>query len=217
MVTASQADIWFRIGESFEERAIQALKSHHPQLEIVDLRQGLNLIHADHRHDHKGCCPGSVDLHFWLSTHQAQTQAQTIAKALIKAYPEKTSFYQSNLKAFQQELQALDHEIQMILAPLKNRHILVSHPAYAYFCRDYDLKQYAIEVEGKDPAPQQMTKMLNLARQLDIRTIFIQMQYNNKAAKLVAEALGARLVILDPYSEHYFTSLLDIAHAFANE
>lgn len=213
MLAASQADIWFRIGEPFENRAIQALKSHQPKLEVVNLQQGLDLIRDPH---HKGCCPGSVDLHFWLSARQAQIQAETIATTLTKAFPEHTELYKQNLLAFQQELRDLDRDIQTILAPLENRNILVSHPAYAYFCRDYDLKQYSIEVEGKDPTPQQMTKLLNNVRQAHIRSIFIQMQYNNKAAKLVAETLGAKLVILDPYSEYYLTSMREIAQAFAN-
>ena len=42
MVVAGQAKLWFRIGEPFENRAVQALTSHHPDLEIVDLRQGLD-------------------------------------------------------------------------------------------------------------------------------------------------------------------------------
>lgn len=216
MVTAGKADIWFRIGEPFENRAIQALTSHHPNLEIINLQQGLDLISTNQGH-HCSCCPGSVDLHFWLSARQAQIQAKTIAEALSKAYPGHANFYQSNLQAFQQELKDLDEKIQTILAPLENRNILVSHPAYAYFCRDYGLEQYAIEVEGKDPTPQQMTKLLNLARKLNLRSIFIQMQYNNKAAKLVADTLKTRLTVLDPYSEHYLTSMLEIAHAFAKE
>jgi zinc transport system substrate-binding protein len=217
MVTASKADLWFRIGEPFENRAIQALKSHRPTLEVVDLRHGLDLISHDHHHGHGSCCPGAVDLHFWLSARQAQIQAQTIADALGKAFPGFANTYKTNMEAFQQELKDLDAKIQSILEPLRNRNILVSHPAYAYFCRDYDLKQYAIEVEGKDPTPQQMTKLLNTAKQLNIRSIFIQMQYNNKAAKLVADTLGAHLIVLDPYSERYFDSMLEIAHAFAEQ
>jgi zinc transport system substrate-binding protein len=217
MMTVSKATLWFRIGEPFENRAIQALKSHHPNLEIVDLRQGLDLISADQGHVHCGCCHGSEDLHFWLSARQARIQAQTIADALSEAFPGYANFYQTNLQAFQQELKDLDEKIKRILAPLQNRNILVSHPAYAYFCRDYELQQYAIEVEGKDPTPQQMTRLLNLARQLNARAIFIQMQYNNKAAKLVAEALGAHLIVLDPYAEQYISTMLEIAHAFAKQ
>ena len=214
MVTAGQAKLWFRIGEPFENRALQALTSHHPDMVIVDLRQGLDLIQTNSCHS---CCPGSVDLHFWLSARQGQIQAKTIADALIAAYPEKAAFYRENLQIFIKELQELDQKIGTILAPLKNRHILASHPAYAYFCRDYSLEQYSIEVEGKDPSPQQMTKLLNMVRRLGIHTIFIQIHYNNKAAQLVAEAIGANLVILDPYSEQYFTAMLEIAHAFAND
>lgn len=214
MVRASEAKIWFRIGEPFEDRAIQALTSHRPDLKIVDLRQGVDLI--QHGHGHKGCCPGCADLHFWLSARQAQIQVKTIADALIKAFPEHQKLYIENLAILLQELKKLDQTIESILAPMKNRNILVSHPAYAYFCRDYHLKQYSIEVEGKDPTPQQMTRLLNAARELHFSTIFIQMQYNNKAAKLVAETIGAKLVTLDPYSEYYFQSMTEIAHAFAN-
>ncbi len=217
MLTASKGDLWFRIGEPFENRAIQALKSHHPKLEIVDLRQGLDLISTEENSPCCHCCPGAVDLHFWLSPSQAQIQAKTIADALIKTYPAYANFYRTNLEAFQQELKELDGKIRKILDPIHPRHILVSHPAYAYFCRDYSIEQHSIEVEGKDPTPQQMTKLLNLVRKLQLPTVFIQMQYNNKAAKLVAETIGARLIVLDPYSEYYFPTMLEIANAFATQ
>ncbi len=216
MLTACKADIWFRTGEPFENRAIQALKSYHPHLEVVDMRHGLNLITSD-EHNHCKCCPESVDLHFWLSARQSLIQAKTIADALSQAFPARANFYKRNLEIFEQELRDLDLNIQSILAPLKNRNIFVSHPAYAYFCRDYGLNQYAVEIEGKDPTPQQMTRLLHVARQLNTRTIFVQMQYNNKAAKLIADTLKAHLHILDPYSEHYMKSMLEIAYAFANQ
>lgn len=214
MIAAGRAKIWFVIGEPFENRAIQALTSHHPELKIIDLKKGVDLIYAE---GHKGCCPGGVDLHFWLSPRQAQIQAKTIAESLMEAFPKKAPFYQANLQSFLKELQEIDQEISTILNSPQNRSILVSHPAYGYFCRDYHLQQFAIEVEGKDPAPQQMTKLLQKAKQNCIKTIFIQKQYNNKAAILVAEVLNARLVTLDPYSENYFTTLREIAHAFARQ
>ena len=214
ILSASRADIWFRIGEPFEERAAQALKSHRPKLQLIDLKQGLDLIH----HTHKGCCcAGGDDLHFWLSARQAIIQARTIAHVLSQTYPENAQIYQKNLIAFQKELEELDRELGMILSVLKNRDIFVSHPAYAYFCRDYDLKQYSIEMEGKDPTPQQMTRLLNQMRALQVRTIFIQKQYNNKAAKLISETVGAKIKVLNPYSENYMVTMREIAHAFANQ
>ncbi len=217
MLKAGRAELWFCIGEAFEKRAIQALTSHYPSLVIIDLRQGLALIDAEHRHGCKGCCSGGADLHFWLSARQAQIQAQRIAEALSNAYPQHAPFYRDNLATFQRELRELDAELSALLTPLKNRAVLVSHPAYAYFCRDYELEQYSIEMEGKDPTPQQMTRLLQVARKLQVHTIFIQMQYSRKAAELLAHTLHAKLVLLDPYGEDYFRTMREIAHAFANQ
>lgn len=221
MWTASKAIIWFRTGETFETKAVSALTSHNPKLVVVDLGQGVELIH-DHDHDHgsghhHGCSHGCEDLHFWLSPDVGQIQAKTIADALIQALPEHKQMFEANLRSFREELHQLDLKITEILRPLKNRVIVVSHPAYGYFCRDYQLKQYSVEMEGKDPTPKQMTKLLNLLRELHVNTIFVQPQYNHKAANLVAEEVNAKIVELDPYSEHYETTLLEIAHAFADQ
>lgn len=210
MLNASSASLWFRIGEPFEERAIRALKDHNPQLQIVDLREGLDLIGASCK-----CCKAAMDLHFWLSARMAQTQAKTICSALIKSFPQHAQVYQSNLDKFLRELQELDGQITKMLSAIPNRNIFVSHPAYAYFCRDYQLKQYSIEFEGKDPSPQQLLNIMNRAKELKIKTIFIQQQYSSKGARLIADEIGARVKTLDPYSEHYFDSMLGIAHAFA--
>jgi zinc transport system substrate-binding protein len=220
MISASKADMWFQIGESFEARAGRALKSFKPSMEFIDLRQGLDLI-VCHKGD-KGycsCCHGThdsaIDPHFWLSARQAKIQAATIAKALSAHYPDNKKTYESNLQKFITELDALDQELSDILLPLDRKTVMVSHPAYAYFCRDYHLEQLSIEFEGKDPTPHQLTKVLKEARENNIKTIFIQMQYNNKGAKLIAESIGANVVTLDPYSEQYITAMREIASQFA--
>lgn len=219
MLNASHADIWFQIGEGFEPRASRALMSHNSGMQLVDLRKGLDLIydsdcskgHCHHCAAHADC----VDPHFWLSARQAKIQAKTIADALSQRYPQNANLYAQNLKSLTQQLDALDAEITTLLAPLKNRTVMVSHPAYAYFCRDYNLQQLSIEFEGKDPSPQQLTKILTQARKENIKTIFIQMQYNNKGARLIANEIGAKVVTLDPYAEQYFETMRDIARHFA--
>lgn len=215
MMAAGKATAWFVIGESFESRVIPSLKAYHPEMAIIDLRHGVNMINAD---PETGCCcchANSQDLHMWLSARQVEIQVYTIAVALGKLFPEHAELYRKNLEILIQDLKALDGQITALLKPLKNRLILVSHPAYAYFCRDYDLKQMSIEFEGKDPTPQQLTNILNRARQANVKKVYIQIQYNSKGARLFAKELGAEIVMLDPYSEHYFDSMLTIARKFA--
>lgn len=216
MISVSKADIWFKMGESMEARALPALKSHNPNLVVVDLQQGLDLIEG-HCHHGAHYCHESIDLHFWLSPLQAKIQAKTIAEAMIKVYPEKKAVFEDNLQKFLVDLETLHQQITTILSLLKERTILVGHPAFGYFCRDYQLKQLSIEFEGRDPTPKQLTNIIQTAKDLKIRTIFIQEQYSNKGAKLIAEELGAKTVYADPYAENYPEALKKFAEHIAQQ
>lgn len=214
MLAACNADMWFQIGENFEIKAGSAIKSHHPEMQFIDLAKDLSLISDSQcQHHHHS----SYDLHFWLSPQQAKIQAQTIAEALIQKYPEHAAIYLKNLNQFLHEITELNKQIREIIAQSTQRTIMVSHPAYAYFCRDYDFTQLSIEFEGKDPTPKQLTRILQAAQAAKIQTIFIQPQYSNKGATLIASKIGAKLITLDPYSENYFETLLSIAKHFANQ
>lgn len=214
ILTVSRADIWFQLGEAFENKVGTTLKSYHPKMQFVDMRSSLNLIHDEtgcaHCHHNHG-----ADLHIWLSARLAKTQVQTVANALIATYPQHAELYKANLIQFQSELNLLDQEITALLQPVAKRTILVSHPAYAYFCRDYQLDQLSIEFEGKDPTPRQLTNLLQKVRKLEIRRIFTQPQYGNKGALLIAKEIGAEIVSLNPYAEEYMQSMREIAQAFS--
>lgn len=218
MLEASRGDIWFLIGEPFETKASAAITSHNPEMTLIDLRKGVDLISSDPHHKyhvHCTCC-NCEDLHIWLSARQGRIQAKTIADALAARYPSHRAQYMENLSKFQLELEQLDHEITEALKPLKNRVILVSHPAYGYYCRDYQLDMLSIEFEGKDPTPRQLTQVITDAQKNKIQKIFTQMQYSSKGARLIAQQIGAQVVELDPYSEHYFDSMRKITKEIAS-
>lgn len=216
MLRLMEADVWFRIGESFEPRLIEALKAHRPNLQVVDLRQGLDLIWGDHQHT--VCCQhgDGSDLHFWLSPRQLEIQAHTVANQLIAKYPQHEARYRKALEEHLRELKSLDDQLQLELLRIHGKTFLVAHPAYAYFCRDYGLKQLSIEIEGKDPTPQQLTALFRKAKQLHLKTVFTQVQFSPKVADLVSQQLGkgAKVVSLDPYAEDYMQNLRLIARNF---
>jgi zinc transport system substrate-binding protein len=211
MMQAAQATIWFRIGEPFEEKAFHALMATKPSLKTVNLWEGLSLLHGECK-AHKHC---GADLHLWTSPKNGMFQARMIANALIANYPAETTRFQENLNRLLQELVELSQYIEKKTAHLKNRAFVVSHPAYGYLCRDYNLEQVSIEFEGRDPTPKQLTQLLAKVKQVRPKAIFTQPQYSDKAAKLIASTIGAAVVELDPYSEHYITEMQKIADAIA--
>lgn len=214
MIQASKADLWFRLGEPFEEKAVKALQEANPRLDPVDLREGIPLLRDQCTHCR---AKGGEDLHIWLSPRLAKIQAKTIAEALIRHYPAHEELFQKNLSHLLEALDALDRFIHNTLFSLDNRLLMVSHAAYAYFCQDYNLTQLPIEFEGKDPTPRQLTEVLKKARSAKVKAIFTQPEYSDKAARLIAAEIGAKVISVDPYSEDYDRNLRHIAELIARD
>ncbi len=220
VLKVAKADLWFGIGETFESKLLQALQTQNRCLQFVDLRNGVDLIYCDPRssYGHCHCCQkNGADLHIWLSPKQMKAQAIAIAQALQSKYPEHAKLYQKNLDQLLQDLDQLDRELTVLFAQAPSRTFMVAHAAYAYLARDYNLKQIPIEYEGRDPSPRQLTELLQQARQAGVTIIFTQPQYGDKAAKLIAESIGARLVSLDPYNPDYFASMRRIGQAISGK
>ena len=59
--------------------------------------------------------------------------------------------------------------------------------------------------------------MIQQARKDNVQTIFVQQQYSDKGALLIAQSIGAHLTTLDPYAENYFVAMKQIALHFAEK
>lgn len=206
VIAASNAKIWFRIGEGFERTRVTLMKN----AEHVDLQKGIDLLPSCPSCPHAG-----FDTHTWLSPRLLIVQAHLIEKALSRHFPESASLFSSNLIALEKELLDLDTLIQGQLASHETRLILVTHPAFSYFCRDYNFFQMSIEADGKEPSPKYLTNLLFEARKRAIKTIFIEPEHEIKGAIRLASELGAVTVSVDPYKENVIENLKEISSAFA--
>jgi zinc transport system substrate-binding protein len=207
--------LWFRIGEPFEKQVIDLANGLCLALGTVDLRDGIDLLdEPDHHCPH--CGIDHKDRHIWMSPKLAKQQANQIAEALSKRFPESAPFFQANLAALSQELDALDREILEILSPVQDRVILASHPSFGYFCRDYGFEQLSVEHEGKDPRPRQLEHLIEEARAKHAEVAFALPQYNNKGAQMVAQELHLPVRLINPYSSDYPATLRTLAHMIAD-
>jgi zinc transport system substrate-binding protein len=203
-----QAKVWIKLGESFEQKIATTLSDQHKNLIVVDLSKEVHHGCSCHGHDHSHA--ESADLHIWMSPILAKLQANAIAKALTEAFPEHKDVFNQRLHLFQNELDELHAEIKEKLTPYAHKAVLVSHPAFGYFCRDFDLEQISIEVEGKEPRPQDISSVLERAAKASVRLVLIQEQYNNKGALAIASNMNIPTFCTDPYSSNYKQTLLDI-------
>lgn len=143
--------------------------------------------------------------------------AKTIAQELSARYPEKTAEYEANLAQFTRELSDLHTELSDKFSHLTQRRFLVFHPSWGYFASEFGLQQIPIEIQGKEPTTREMVKIIDFARQHDIRVIFVQKQFSKAMAESVAQSIAGSVVSIDPLAEDFMTNLRQIGTIISQE
>ncbi|MGB7977656.1 MAG: zinc ABC transporter substrate-binding protein [Chlamydiales bacterium] len=212
----NRSQVWFRIGEPFETKILPILEKRNGGMTVADLREGIDLIEEKHELGCKHCAMDHLDRHIWLSPKRAIEQARLIERALEKKFPQQSDTFRQNLTQLSIELMALDAEIRDILKSVENRTLLVSHPAFGYFCKDYNFVQLSVEYEGKDPRPKHLEEILKQAVAASAELALALPQYNNKGAQLIAEKLHMPVRLIDPYSADYFETMRKLARLIAD-
>ncbi|MEM8629535.1 MAG: zinc ABC transporter substrate-binding protein [Chlamydiota bacterium] len=205
-----QADIWFRIGDPFEEKILPVLKEANPDLEVYDLRETVPLLytedvccHGEHNHNHL------VDVHTWMSPKLALQQALFMQTILEATY--KNGQFAENAFVLQTCLTKLDAKIRALLEHAPSRAFLTSHPSFAYFCEEYGLQQISLERKGKEPLAKGMQASAEAAERAGVAVALIEPQFSPKSAKIVAKSLDIPVQMVDPCSKNYPESVLRLA------
>lgn len=228
----SGAALYFAVGVPFERAWLDRIRSANPAMKVIPTHEGIDRRHMAGRHDHHGGPDhghdhghghgdghgreeGIPDPHVWLSPPLVRQQARNILTALIDAAPAHRDAFEKNHAAFAAELTDLDRRIRDILAPVKNRRFMVFHPSWGYFAETYGLEQIPAEIEGKSPKPADLQRLIDLAREHHIRVIFVQPQFSEQSARIIANAVGGRVAVADPLAADWSDNLLEVARRFA--
>jgi zinc transport system substrate-binding protein len=214
------ADIYFRIGVPFENGFINKLPDIAPRTRVVETRDGIPLRDMEgHIHDF---APGGhashgmgKDPHIWMSPRLVRKQAATMARILEEHLPAHAGQIQKNYAAFARDLDELDDSLSRILAPLKGRNLFVFHPAFGYFTDAYSLRQIPVETMGKSPRGKELAEIIRLARQENVRIIFVQPQFDRNTAETIATAIQGAVVSIDPLAEDYLNNMTLLAETIA--
>ncbi len=211
MKQVQEAEIYYMVGSGieFELTWMAKLTAMNPQMEVVNTSQGIELLPNTEEYE-------GNDPHVWVSPKNAKIMVENIYTNLIEIDPENKDYYQKNRDEYFKKLDELDKNTTKILSDQNNTKIMVYHPSWAYFCRDYDLKQIPIESQGKEPTPQGIARLVDQARRDNIRVIFVSPQYSSTNAQVIAREIGGRVVFVDPLSNNYMQNMKKVAESFAN-
>lgn len=207
--------VWFRIGYigfeySWQEKIIQANKN----MKVVDLSEGLDLIadgveqHGDHVH------MNGVDPHIWLSPVLVKKMAKKILDTLTALEPDKAPEFKANYLSFVKEIDELNITLKNQLKDFQGRKIIVFHPSLSYYARDYGLDQFSLESGGKEPTPQHMKNVVDLAKQENIKVIYIQSEFDREHARVFAEEIGGKVIQVRPLDPAWSENLLEMTQIF---
>ena len=117
------------------------------QDQLVRYRKASTHRHGpEGEHTHEG-----IDGHTWVDPLNAFAQAEVIAKALTKRWPQYSEAFANGLASLESDLRALDARFQAFSKAWGSRLLLASHSAFNYLA-----KRYGFEIANLDLDPGQV-------------------------------------------------------------
>jgi zinc transport system substrate-binding protein len=201
-------DLLYWIGPDMEGFLPRVLNGRTlPSVAVQDL-PGLKLRHFaedsqshaedadEHDHDHR---PGTLDAHLWLSPVNARVIASKMSADLSAADPANAARYQSNLKAFDERLDALDLRLKARLAGIAGKPYFVFHEAFDYFEDAYGLKHtgvFSVAAEVQ-PGAQHVATMRARLQEVGKTCVFSEPPLRPRLAETLVAGLPVKLAELD--------------------
>lgn len=212
----SQARVYFRIGVPFETAWMTRLRAANREMLIVDTAQGILRRRTDRLEPGSSEAGAFDDPHIWTNPALVRLMAAHIRDTFIEIDPGNAGTYVRNHDRFAADLDALDAEIRGRLAKYSGRSILAFHASWGYFADAYGLRQIPIEVAGKEPGPRTLARVIDEAKALGVKVVFVQPQFSRATAAMIAREVGARVEAVDPLAEDYIENLRRVTAAIAD-
>ena len=165
---------------------------------VVELYKGIELIegccsHGHHHHGH------GTDPHIWTSPKALRKMVENARDVITTEFPDKREYIEATDKLLAR-IDTLDSYCHNTIQHSGVKAVMIYHPAYTYYARDYNIEQIAIEHEGKEPSARQLVSLVDKCRNLGIDVILYQPQYSKDKVTPIATEVGARIVETNPLS-----------------
>ena len=204
-----EVDLFYWIGPDLESFLPRVLQGRTLPVVTVQSLPELRLRHfaadsqsheaadpAEHDHDHS---PGSLDAHLWLSSVNARVIAARMATDLSAADPANAARYKSNVKVFDERLDAMDARVKARVAGVAGKPFFVFHEAFDYFEDAYGLKHtgvFSVAAEVQ-PGAQHVAAMRTRLSEVGKTCVFSEPPLRPRLAETLTAGLPVKLAELD--------------------
>jgi zinc transport system substrate-binding protein len=210
------ADLFFWVGPELESFLVKPLQTLAGKGRVATLleAEGLLYRHArsggvwasdDHGHDHGHRHQDKKkqalkDPHLWLDPQNAKAIARLALAELRPFFPEQQEKMAANVAALEERIDALDHELAELLAPVRQQPFIVFHDAYQYLEARYQLNAAGSITLNPEQAPgaRQIRKVRKIIEERQVVCVFAEPQFEPRLVATVMEGSGARQGVLDP-------------------
>lgn len=224
MTKLSDSQAYFQIGKiGFELIWMDKIRKNNPGLQVFDNSKNIHFLVSEeedsHSHSHEGHCHSheGYDPHIWSSPKQVRMIIRNMYDALVDLDNPNVEIYKQNLQELEHMVEKTDSIVTHYLQQSGNKTFVIYHPALTYLANDYGLTQLCIETEGKEPSPEQLRHLIEKIKENQIQTVFIQQEFDQKNAEIIAKETGCHLHVINPLAYNWNEEMIRIAKAFSNE
>ncbi len=219
-----QAELLVKNGLDMEAFLDRAIARVNPELKVVDTSSGIAALPATgfhdhghgHNHDHghghgHDHHHGDFNPHLFASPRHAAEIVANIADALAEFDPAGARLYRANAAEYSERLHALADEFEQLGSALSHRKIVVQHDVFDYFAAAMGLDIVALvhPHPGQEPSAHEAMRIIEAIRQEGAVALFVEPQYSDRTARMIAAEAGIRIAALDPVANGPVDAPLD--------
>ena len=194
----NDANLCFKVGLLDFEHNLSTLLDKESR--SIDLSEGIEPLSGCCSHGHHHGHAHGIDPHIWTSPSELGIMVKHMHRAIKAQYPDSVK-YDVAAEHLLQRIAQLDNDCRQQLNDANVKALMIYHPAFTYYAKNYAIEQIAIEHEGKEPTPRRLASLVDQARSGGVKVILHQPQYSPDKLSAIASECGADVVVIDPLAD----------------
>ncbi len=204
IIKIQNCDVFIYGGGESEHWVKEVLSSLDTPIQTVAMTECTTLLPETHvegmeetEHSHE---EGAMDEHVWTDPNNAIQITSAITDALCAVSPDHEQTFRQNAEIYTQKLKDLDAQFASLVSHAARREIIVGDRfPFLYMANRYGLTYYAAFpgcAGESEPGAATVAFLIEKVRQDNIPVVFYTEFSNQKVAKTICEATGAKPLLL---------------------